>query len=76
MERTKREQRELKRAIKRRGNKHRRQQSKRDLLERPEDAAQIEETFGRFRSQDLNGQIDHDRTRLRRGSGGEPGSVV
>ena len=39
----KRKMRELKRAIKKRGNKHRRQQLKRDLAENPEGAAEAEE---------------------------------
>ena len=58
----KREHRELKREIKRLGHKHRRQQVKRAIAETPEDAPHLEETFGRYRSADLNG-IDNDSTR-------------
>ena len=58
----KRKIRELKRAVKKRGNKHRRQQLKRDLVEKPEDAAHSKEKLGRFRSDTLNG-IDKDGTR-------------
>jgi hypothetical protein len=58
----KRKLRELKRALKKRGNKHRRQQLKRDLAENPEEAAHAEEDLGRHRSENLNG-IDRDSTR-------------
>ena len=58
----KRKMRELKRAIKKRGNKHRRSQLKRDLAENPDEAAHSEETLGRFRSDTLNG-LDNDSTR-------------
>ena len=58
----KRKLREIKRAIKKRGNKHRRQQLKRDLAENPEEAAHSEEKLGRFRSDALNG-LDRDGTR-------------
>lgn len=51
----KRKLRELKRAIKKRGNKHRRQQLQRDLRENPEEAAHSEEDLGRYRSDTLNG---------------------
>ena len=54
----KRRMRELKRAVKKRGNKHRRQQLKRD----PEEAAQSEEDVGKHRSDRLNG-LDNDSTR-------------
>jgi hypothetical protein len=60
----KRRMRELKRAVKKRGNKHRRQQLKRDLAENPEDAAESEEDVGRFRSDHFNG-LDDDSTRKR-----------
>lgn len=60
----KRKMREWKRAIKKRGNKHRRQELKRSLAENPEQAADAEENLGRYRSQPLN-QLDHDRTRHR-----------
>jgi hypothetical protein len=60
----KRRLRELKRAVKKRGNKHRRQQLKRDLTENPEEAAHSEETLGRHSSAAYNG-IDQDSTRKR-----------
>jgi hypothetical protein len=60
----KRKLREEKRAVKKRGNKHRRQQLKRDLAENPEEAARSEEKLGRHRSAELNG-IDRDSTRQR-----------
>ena len=58
----KRRMRDLKRALKKRGNKHRRQQLKRDLSENPEEAAHSEETFGRWSSVAYNG-LDQDSTR-------------
>ena len=58
----KRKMRELKRAIKKRGNKHRRHSLKRQLADNPEEAAVVEETFGRHSSVNLNGQ-DQDATR-------------
>jgi hypothetical protein len=61
----KRQMRELKRALKKRGNKHRRQQLKRDLAENPEEAAENEEDLGRFRSDSLNG-LDNDSTRKKK----------
>lgn len=64
----KRKLRELKRAVKKRGNKHRRQQLKRDLAENPEEAANSEEKLGRFRSEELNG-IDKDTTRKKKDEG-------
>lgn len=60
----KRERRILKREIKRAGNKHRRQQLKRSLVENPEEAAHAEPSVGRYRSADLNGQ-DRDVSRSR-----------
>ena len=51
----KRKLRELKRAVKKRGNKHRRSQLKRDLAENPEEAAHSEEDFGRWSSERMNG---------------------
>lgn len=51
----KRKMRELKRALKKRGNKHRRQQLKRNLAENPDEAAHAEEDLGRHRSDTLNG---------------------
>jgi hypothetical protein len=58
----KRKLREAKRAIKKRGNKHRRQQLKRTLAENPEDAAHAEEDLGKHRSDGLN-RLDNDATR-------------
>ncbi len=58
----KRKMRELKRALKKRGNKHRRQQLKKNLSENPEDAADAEEDLGRYRSETLN-KLDNDSTR-------------
>lgn len=64
----KRKLRELKRAIKKRGNKHRRQQLKRDLAENPEGAAETEEDLGKYRSDRLN-RLDHDATRKKKSDG-------
>ncbi len=61
----KRRMRELKRAVKKRGNKHRRQQLKRDLAENPEEAAQSEDDVGKHRSDRLNG-LDDDSTRKKK----------
>ena len=61
----KRRMRELKRAVKKRGNKHRRQQLKRDLAENPDEAAQSEEELGKHRSDRLNG-LDDDSTRKKK----------
>lgn len=70
----KRKLRELKRAIKQRGNKHRRQQLKRDLVENPEEAAHSEEKLGRFRSAEWNGlDRDSDTTRRKKDDAERPG---
>jgi hypothetical protein len=61
----KRKLRELKRALKKRGNKHRRQELKKTLAENPEEAAHAEEDLGRHRSEGLNG-IDKDSTRRKK----------
>ena len=61
----KRKLREIKRALKKRGNKHRRQQLKKDLAENPEDAAHSEEDLGGYRSDTLN-KLDNDSTRRKR----------
>jgi hypothetical protein len=58
----KRQLRELKRVLKKRGNKHRRQQLKRTLAQDPEEAAHAEEELGRHRPDDLN-RLDRDSTR-------------
>ena len=57
--------RELKREIKRAGNKRRRQHLKRELHERPEDAPHSEFAFGRVSSAGLN-HLDNDATRRKR----------
>jgi hypothetical protein len=61
----KRQMRDLKRALKKRGNKHRRQQLKRNLAENPEEAAENEEDLGKHRSDSLNG-LDNDSTRKKK----------
>lgn len=63
----KRMQRELKRSIKKAGNKRRRKALKEDLRKNPEEAAQSEEDFGRYSSESLNGN-DNDATRNRQDS--------
>lgn len=64
MDQEKRRHRELKREVKKAGNRKRRQALKRDLERNPEDAAHTEFEFGRASSEGLNG-IDRDATRLR-----------
>lgn len=49
MQPTKRELREERRAVKRAGNKHRRYELKRSLQVNPDEAAHVEENFGRHR---------------------------
>lgn len=71
MDRQKRELREQKREVKKKGNRHRRQQLKRSLRETPEEAHLAEPTVGRHRSADLNG-LDHDVTRHRIGPSDPP----
>ena len=66
----KRKLRDLKRAIKKRGNKHRRQELKRTLAENPEEAAEAEEDLGKHRSDRLN-RLDNDSTR-RKPEGDKP----
>jgi hypothetical protein len=51
----KRQMRALKRAVKRAGNKHRRQELKRQLRDNPEDAHLAEEDLGGCESSTLNG---------------------
>lgn len=60
----KRQLRQLKRAKKRAGNKHRRQQLKDQLRVNPEAAHEGEVDFGRHASEGMNG-LDHDHTRQR-----------
>ena len=64
MDQDKRRHRQLKRSVKRAGKKKVRQQLKRDLTVKPEEAAHSEIDYGRDRSADLNG-IDRDATRRR-----------
>ena len=61
----KRRMRDLKRAIKKRGNKRRRQELKRNLTDNPEEAARAEEDLGKHRSDRLN-RLDDDSTRRNR----------
>jgi hypothetical protein len=61
----KRRHRQLKRDIKKAGNRKRRQQLKRDLARHPEEAAYSEVDLGSDTSAPLNG-IDRDSTRRRR----------
>ena len=61
----KRRMRDLKRAIKKRGNKRRRAELKRNLADNPEEAAQAEEDLGKHRSDQLN-RLDDDSTRRKR----------
>ena len=67
----KRKMRELKRALKKRGNKHRRQQLKRDLAENPDEAAYADEDLGKHRSDQLN-RLDNDSTRRKKVDGERP----
>jgi hypothetical protein len=60
----KRRHRELKRQIKKAGNRKRRQTLKRNLRDNPEEAADAEFEFGRDSSTGLNG-VDKDATRRR-----------
>ena len=65
MDPQKRQLRKLKRDIKRAGVKRRRQQLKRDLTDKPDEAHHSEFEFGRDSSTGLNG-LDHDTTRRRK----------
>ena len=71
MEPTKREQRQVKKEIKRAGSQRRRRRWKRDLFENPEEAPYSEEDFGRYSTVELNG-MDHDNTRRRSRSTDKP----
>jgi hypothetical protein len=62
MEQDKRRFRKLKRDLKRAGNKRRRHQLKRELIENPSEARSDEFDFGRTSSAFLNG-MDRDATR-------------
>jgi hypothetical protein len=57
--------RDLKRTLKRRGNKHRRAELKKNLAENPDEAAHAEESLGRHRSDALN-KLDNDSTRRKK----------
>ena len=57
--------RDLKRALKKRGNKHRRAELKKNLAANPEEAAHAEEDLGRHRSDTLN-KLDNDSTRKKK----------
>ena len=57
--------RDLKRALKKRGNKHRRAELKKNLAANPEEAAYAEEDLGRHRSDTLN-KLDNDSTRKKK----------
>jgi hypothetical protein len=70
MEREKRELRQLKREIKRKGSQHRRRVLKQALRDHPEDAAHDVPSVGKYVSAELNGL---DRTERRRRSGSEGG---
>ncbi len=61
----KRKLRRLKREVKQAGNRKRRRQLQRDLVDNPAEAAHTEVSFGRSSSASLNG-IDRDATRRRR----------
>jgi hypothetical protein len=61
----KRMMRDLKRALKKRGNKHRRAELKKNLAENPEEAAHAEEDLGGYRSDTLN-KLDNDSTRRKK----------
>jgi hypothetical protein len=64
MDQDKRRFRQLKRDVKRAGNRKRRQHLKRELAENPDDAAHTEFDFGRDSSATFNGN-DKDSTRRR-----------
>jgi hypothetical protein len=70
MDQDKRRYRKLKRDVKRAGNKRRRAHLKRDLAEKPEEAAFSEFDFGETSSETMNG-VDKDATRRRLPSGNE-----
>jgi len=65
MDQDKRKYRQLKRDLKKAGNRKRRRQLQRDLSENPEEAAHSEFDFGRDSSAGLNGN-DRDATRRKR----------
>jgi len=60
----KRDLRRTKRIVKKSGNRHRRRELQRDLIDNPEGAAFTEEDLGHHRSDGFNG-MDEDATRKR-----------
>ena len=66
MDQDKRRHRQLKRDVKKAGNRKRRRQLQRELTDNPEEAAHSDFDFGRDSSAGLNG-IDRDVTRRRDG---------
>ena len=64
MDQDKRKYRQLKRDLKRAGNRKRRRYLQRELLEKPEDAGRSDFDFGRHGTAGLNGN-DRDATRRR-----------
>ncbi len=60
--------RDLKRTLKKRGNKHRRAELKKNLAANPEEAAHAEEDLGGYRSDALN-KLDNDSTRKKKDEG-------
>jgi hypothetical protein len=74
MDQDKRYYRQLKRDLKKAGNRKRRQYLKRQLAEEPEEAARVEFDFGRDSSAGLNG-LDRDATRRRRKDDSASGMV-
>ena len=62
-EREKQKLRQIKRDVKRAGNKHRRQMLKRSLRDDPEEAHRVVPSVGRYRSTEFNG-FDRDSTRI------------
>ncbi|MFO0911038.1 MAG: hypothetical protein U0794_22320 [Isosphaeraceae bacterium] len=65
MDQQKREFRQEKRLLKRKGNQRVRRIVRQALAEHPEDAHELEPDVGRLRTADLNGN-DHDATRRKR----------
>jgi hypothetical protein len=67
MNQDKRQHREMKRSVKKAGNRKVRRDVQRTIREAPEDAAFLDADYGRYTSEPLNG-IDKDATRKRRGT--------
>lgn len=64
MDPDKREFRQTKRKLKQLGNQRLRRQVRKSIAENPEEAHEVEPTFGRYGTANLNG-YDHDATRRR-----------